>query len=154
ERSGKNNLWRLDIVDSSLHQLTYGENEIFPACTPDGKWVVFQRMASATQATSLWKVSIDGGEPKRVTDYFALRPTISPDGKWIAAFYMDDPTWRIGLIPIEGGRIEKSFDLPPGMGDRIARWAPDGRALLLVGNYGDVGNIWRIPIEGGPAEKV
>lgn len=153
-RSGKNNLWRLDPDDGSLHQLTNGENEIFPACTPDGKWVVFQRMASTNQKTSLWKVGIDGGEPQQLTDYFAVRPSISPDGKWIAAFYMDDPNWKIGLISVDGGKLQRSFDLPSGMTDRIARWSPDGRALLLVGNYGDLGNIWRIPIDGSAAEKV
>lgn len=153
-KSGKNNLWRFDPADSSMQQITFGENEIFPACSPDGNWVVFQRMASSNQKTSLWKVNINGGEPESVTDYLAVRPAISPDGKWIAVFYMDDPRWKVGLIPFAGGEIEKSYDLPEGMGDRIARWSIDGRSLLLVGNYGEVGNIWRLPFDGSAARKI
>ena len=137
-----------------MQQITFGENEIFPACSPDGNWVVFQRMASSNQKTSLWKVNINGGEPERVTDYLAVRPAISPDGKWIAVFYMDDPRWKVGLTPFAGGEIEKSYDLPEGMGDRIARWSIDGRSLLLVGNYGEVGNIWRLPFDGSAAQKI
>lgn len=152
-KSGKNNLWRFDPGDSSTRQITFGENEIFPACSPDGNWVVFQRMATSNQKTSLWRVNINGGEPERLTDYLAVRPAISPDGNWIAVFYMDDPKWKVGLISIAGGAIEKSYDLPEGMGDRIARWSIDGRSLLLVGNYGDIGNVWRIPIDGSVAEK-
>ncbi|MBX3282729.1 MAG: winged helix-turn-helix domain-containing protein [Acidobacteria bacterium] len=153
-RSGRNNLWRLNNTSGSLQQITFGENEIFPSCTPDGNWVVFQRMASANQRTSLWKVSIDGGEPQQLTDFLAVRPAVSPDGQWVSVFYMEDPKWKIGLVSIGGGRIEKSFDLPEGMGDRIARWSSDGRSILLVGNYGDVGNLWRVPIDGSPAEWI
>lgn len=152
-RSGKANLWRFDGADGSLKQITFGETEIFPACTSDGRSVIFQSMAATNKKTSLWKVDIDGGEPIRLTDFYAARSSISPDGKWIAAFYMDDPKWRVCLIPIEGGQIEKSFDLPEGMVDRVVRWTPDGKSLLLIGNYGNVGNIWRIPIDGGPAQK-
>jgi DNA-binding winged helix-turn-helix (wHTH) protein/Tol biopolymer transport system component len=154
DKGGTNNIWRRDAASGTLSQLTFGDSEIYPACTPDGRWVIFQRMATANQKTSLWKVGINGGEPERLTDFLAVRPAVSPDGQWISVFYMDDPTWKIGLVSIGGGKIEKSFDLPVGMTDRIARWSPDGKSLLLVGNSGEIGNVWRLPLDGTPASRI
>lgn len=154
DKSGTNNIWRRDTGTGTLSQITFGDSEIYPACTPDGRSIIFQRMASANQKTALWKVGINGGEPERLTDFLAVRPAVSPDGRWISVFYMDDPVWKLGLISIGGGKIEKSFDLPAGMTDRIARWSPDGQSLLLVGNTGEIGNVWRLPLDGTPASRI
>ena len=59
---------------------------------------------------TLWKVSIDGGTPVRITDHTAATSAVSPDGRSIAFSYPEslDPFAppNIAVIPFEGGPIE------------------------------------------------
>jgi DNA-binding winged helix-turn-helix (wHTH) protein/Tol biopolymer transport system component len=153
-KSGKTNIWLAAFDGSEPRRLTDGDNEIFPAFTPDGRFVIYQRGGTPGSKTSLWKVSIDGGEPSQLTDYFSVRATVSPDGKHIAFFYMTDEKWMLGTVSINGGALERSLEIPDGLTDRIARWSPDSRSLLIVANAGDIGNIWRIPLNGGPSVQI
>ena len=61
-----------------------------PETTPDGKWVIYNAIDSSGKR-SLFRVSINGGDPQRLGDYpireFTGRDTlrISPDGREILA---------------------------------------------------------------------
>src|SRR5262249_6380390 len=81
--SGANDahVWRLDH-DRSLHQLSHGTGESNPCVSPAGKWLVYQ--ADVFGLSVLWKLSIDGGEPTRLTNYACENPVVSPDGKLVA----------------------------------------------------------------------
>ena len=64
------------------------------ALSPDGKWVAFVEMDGAT--TNLWKLSTDGGEPQRITDFgdraiWIVRQITWParDGRFIYAAIAD-----------------------------------------------------------------
>lgn len=47
-----------------------------------------------------------------------------------------------------------SVNVPDGITDRVARWSTDGKSLMLVDNDGDIGNIWRVPLDGGTATQI
>ena len=104
---------------------------------------------------TVWKVPIDGGEPVRLTDKPSAWPVVSPDGKLISCSYFDEqesPNWQLAVIPFEGGRPVKTFELPlTATLWNSLRWAPDGSAL----DYRDTrGGVWRQPLAGGAPEKL
>jgi Tol biopolymer transport system component len=150
DRSGVNEIWRIDMDGSNPLPLTRSGPNSQPAVTPDGRWVVFR----SDRDGLLWRVSIDGGESHRVTDRPASWPRVSPDGKLVACGY-SDPTsaqTRLAIVPIEGGQPLKLFELPrlANLDNRI-RWTPDQAAIT----YGDWANgIWRQPMAGGESVRL
>jgi serine/threonine protein kinase/Tol biopolymer transport system component len=149
---GGTHVWRMEADGGNLKQLTAGGGEQAPQVSPDGRWVVYQGAGP-----SIWKVSIDGGQPVRLTDKHTTRPAVSPDGKLIACYYRDVVTspFRLALIPFEGGDPVKVFDTPVGAPWWVApRWTPDGRAILYADDRGGAANIWSQPIAGGEPKRL
>jgi Tol biopolymer transport system component len=154
-RSGSPNIWRIDIDGNNPRQLTEGGTIDFrPLITPDGKWVVFESLRSGI--TSLWKVGIDGGEPVQLTSKNAEGHSISPDGKFIACIVLDQKAATgtvLGLLPIDGGELVKSMDLPASAIFRAGlAWTPDGRALTYLDDSTGYTNLVSRPIDGGPVK--
>jgi len=152
-RGGKQNLWRLNVDEGSLTRLTNGDGEGYPNCSPDGRWVVYQNGLGVGRPT-LWRTPLSGGAPEQLGKMFATKPAISPDGKRIAFIYMDADKWRIGIITADGGKILQRLDLPPTVIEHLIRWAPDGEALYYVSTFGDVGNVWSLPLDGTPPQQL
>lgn len=151
-RSGKSNLWRVDADGQNLTQLTFGEADAHPDCTPDREAVVFQR--GILSQPGLWKTSVSGGEPVKLTDFRAKWGAISNDGKQISFLQMKDDKWQICLIGADGGTISKRLDVPPIQRENTIRWSPDNRSLWFIGVNGNVGNIWTMPLDGSPPEQI
>ena len=144
-------IWRMDTDGGNLKQLTTGPGDVFPQSSPDSRWVVFH--SSRSGQFSIWKISIDGGEPVRVTDRLTLNPTVSPDGSLIACFHREDQPnapFKVAIIPFAGGDPVKVLDIPTSVhGPAGLRWTPDGRALTFVDTINGVSNIWSLPLDGG-----
>jgi serine/threonine protein kinase/dipeptidyl aminopeptidase/acylaminoacyl peptidase len=145
-------VWRMNIDGTNPKQLTYGANEYFPACSPDGKWVYYTPINDSGKP-SLWRVPIDGGDAARLTDYVSVRPAVSPDGKLIACTYHDgqptSPT-KIALVPSEGGQPARVLDLQAS----LYQWSWDGKAIIYLDTKGGVSNLWSRPIDGGPPKQL
>jgi Tol biopolymer transport system component/DNA-binding winged helix-turn-helix (wHTH) protein len=154
-RAGVFNIWRMNSDGSDPIKLTSGSGEKFPACSPDGKWVIYNSVASDKNLYALWRVPIEGGEPVRLTDGNTAYPAISPDGKYIACFLASKVGSRFGLIPLGGGSPERTFaiakdvDLLP-----YIRWSPDGQSLAYSAARDDICNIWIQPLSGGEARQL
>jgi serine/threonine protein kinase len=152
DRGGSWNIWRMDAEGSHPIQLTDGELEAFPACSPDGQWVAY--LGTFENDFSLFKISIDGGDPHRVSKIGANppRPAISPDGNEIAFRSWDEELKRLRtvIVSAEGGEPSRDVDIPSG----IYQWSPDGEALTYVQTDGGVGNIWSQPLDGGSATQL
>jgi TolB protein len=150
DRDGTLHLWRADADGRHATRLTSAvAREISPSFTPDSQWVVY---ASYEGGFSIWKVSINGGQPVRLTGQQAEKPVFSPDGTMIACEYlMDDGTWRAVALNSGTGRIVHIFpDIPTGSGALPVRWTADGRQLLYVAvDNNQVSNLWGQPIAGG-----
>ena len=140
-------IWRMDANGNNLKQLTNGAGEALQQVTPDGRSVVYFEITSK----SLSKVSIDGGEPTRITDKVDSAPFVSPDGKLIAFLRAGNATTstKIAIVSSDGGALVKSFDAPPNGDSRRMIWTPDGRALVYVEVRGGISNLWMLPVDGG-----
>ncbi len=154
------NIWRVGIDGSNPRQLTQGEGEYFPACSADGKWVVYTPLGSDGKLT-LWRISIDGGDPVQMNERLAVKPVISPDGKWIACQTNGDQPGsgpRVAIIPFGGGPPSKLLNVPLTQ----YRWSADSKAILYLDDKERVSNIWSQAVDGGlpkqlttfPADKI
>lgn len=155
DRAGRYNIWRADAEGRDLTQMTFGEIDRFPSCTPDGKWVVFQRREIEPR---LWRVPAEGGESAQLTDTRAMRPDVSPDGAQIAFHYLDPEVeksrWRIGIVSAEGGPRLRQFDFPPTVTERFVRWTPDRRSIAFVNNTDGLSDVWTQPLDGGEPKRL
>jgi Tol biopolymer transport system component len=101
---------------------------------------------------SIWRVSVDGGEPVQVVAKESSYPRVSPDGNYLAAGFEENGKTSLAVFAINGGGSVKLFDVPKTFNfyDAI-RWTPDGKAIT----YRDWANgLWRQSVEGDRLERV
>jgi Tol biopolymer transport system component len=140
-----------------LKQITFGDFANFdPNISPDGKWILFVSYRSGIQ--SLWKLSVDGGEPQQVTEVHSALGMFSPDGKLIGAAEVvasGSPPWQLALITVDGSSPVKLITPPThfNLRDTLA-WSPEGRAILVKSDQGGVGNLWSQPIDGSAPKQI
>ncbi len=154
DRTGDFHIWRMDIDGSNPMQLTngngikYGDGEV----SPDGKWVVYTNFQDST----LWKVSIEGGEASLIqTDANARHQSISPDGKWIIFSSLRNDKYGLALIPFQGGSPVKFFDLPLNAPmPNPVKWSRDGKEIYFVAYQDGVGNLWSLPTSGEAPKQI
>lgn len=155
DRSGRQNLWRINANGSDITQLTSGDGESFPQFSPDGEWLIYQ---SGDFASRLWRMPASGGEPVRITETMASRPTVSPDGKLVAYRYLDSSfdrsRWSIGVVSIDGGPQLMRFDLPNTMAERFVKFTPDGRSIAFPNQENGISSIWVQSLAGGPSKRL
>jgi serine/threonine protein kinase/Tol biopolymer transport system component len=164
-REGKTtiNIWRVDADGSHPKQLTNGEDEEFPLCSPDGKWAYYVDDAT----THIMRVPIEGGTPELVegsvvsNGFMAEGTNFSPDGKWmpeIAAF--TDPatqttTTKVALIDINANSLASTKFLIPRPEIRLPiAFTPDGKAVAYTIVENGVGNVWAQPLDGSPGHRL
>ena len=137
---------RRDLDGGAPHQLVAGA---FPQCSPDSKWVVYYDDRDGITK----KVSIEGGQPARLTDQRCERAGISPDGKSVACVH---ETGKLAIIPFSGGKPVKLLDLPPTLDQTTApmRWTPDSQNVVYAVDEGEVDNLWAQPVAGGPRRSL
>ncbi len=152
DRAGKYNLWRINTDGSQAVALTNGQGEQKPAFTADGAFVVYSSMKDV----SLWKVPIEGGEPKQVSHKRAYNISVSPDGSKFAHFAKVGDKLKMLIKSLENGESLHEFDTPAGYftGSEIV-WSRNGDFLFFVAeDDNSVGNIWRQSIESSSPEML
>ena len=108
-----------------------------PALSPDGRWVAFSvttySLEDNTGTSDIWMVSVDGGEPIRLTTHPARdsQPRWNPANPTELAFVSSrDGKPQIYLLSLTGGEARRLTNIPTGVGSFV--WAPDGRHLALT----------------------
>jgi len=158
DRSGTVQIWRMDLDGSNEKQLT-NSNDFFVSemdVSSDGKWVLYGR--SVGGYAELWKVSMQGGEPVRLTHLPAYdgKVSISPDAKTVAYTYSDSkatPPRGVALVPLEGESKVTLLDIPAD----CIRWtgnSQNSQSLLYSSTEEGVSNIWERQIAGGAAKQI
>jgi len=150
-----NNLVRVNLNDGSKKQLTLGYYAGEPACSPDGQWIAYASNDDGPR--QVFKISVEGGAPQKVSDLNGYRPTFSPDGKLIAFNYTEGETLqsyclKIPVIPAHGGTPFYTFETDPRLRSRI-HFTPDGKGLAWPLFDGSAGNIWIQPLAGGAPKQ-
>jgi eukaryotic-like serine/threonine-protein kinase len=148
-----------DAEGTNPKELTTGKLDSFPACTPDGKTVLYSDADNILQ-----KVSSEGGPSQKAFDLPVFsRITISPDGK-LAAFVtqrVNDPKEAIALLSLDSSqparfleferpRVEFTFSYAIGS---IA-FSADDKGIVYPIRSGDTDNLWLQNLDGSPGKQL
>ncbi|HTV58288.1 MAG TPA: protein kinase [Verrucomicrobiae bacterium] len=153
-------VWRANLDGSDLKQLTNGPLDVWPNCSADGKFVVYDTALGANPV--LMKVGIDGGAPVQLSRDMMQFPVISPDGSEILASYQADPAQpaKLAILGVNGGEIRTLIDVPPQMtlggdGGTTLAWAKDGKTIFYVVNQEGASTLWAqgLPATGAALPK-
>jgi Tol biopolymer transport system component len=116
-------IWIMDDDGKNRSKLTTDQNPgSYPAVSADGRFIYF---VSAGQARrNIWRMNIDGSDPRRLTDFYGNVPKPMPDGRWVI-FQTKGSIWK---MPIDGGepaRLTSERALGPAV-------SPDGRLVACA----------------------
>jgi len=122
--------------------------------------VLFASLASPR--SSLWRISIEGGEPTPLLQGEAFEALLSPTGRmiyyWTFEWEEQPVRTRLGrwvVISASDRTRLFAFDVPAAATIGIAPvWAPDESGLDYVVTRNGVSNIWRLLRNGGPPVQV
>ena len=148
------NIWRSEADGTGLLRLTDGKRDMFPMCSPDAKTVFYMDMT----VPAYMKVSIDGGQPERVTKDFAEFDSgfdIARDGKTAVLGIYDFKAQKpaISLVSLVSGQVLRTFEYDPRRQGQ-PRFSPDGKGIVYpIGEKG-VDNLWLQPLNGGPGRQL
>ncbi len=164
-------IWRVTPDAGGVVKLTSGFTDFNPACSPDGKWVLYA--SREPDHVSLWRVSIEGGKPTPLglVNSFDVLP--SPSGRML--YYLTDapeefrgrkgPATTQSGNPLRQNRWivisssdQKRIFAADARGDEgtgvMTNWAPDESGLDYLQSRDGVSNIWRQPLTGGPPVQI
>jgi Tol biopolymer transport system component/DNA-binding winged helix-turn-helix (wHTH) protein len=146
-------LFRIDPDGADMRQLTFGPGkEIDSSISHDAKWVAYASSRIATDASTLWKTPVDGGEPVPLNRANCSMPHFSPDGKLLSC--VEDQK-LIHIISAADGSPVISFEaLPLSTLSFGARWTADGTAVAYIVTPNGIANIWTQPLAGGPPKPL
>ena len=149
------NLWRLNMATGETKQLTFGKDEEFSSCTPDGKWMVYSGPVASDSLYHIFKVSTDGGTAVELAKGQVFNPVVSPDGTSVAYGRNEgqgaSAKAKFEMQRLEGGAPVQVIDLPSTYSWQNLGWTPDGHALTYVHNTtGSTQNVYMQPLAGGP----
>jgi Tol biopolymer transport system component len=148
--SGDNtDLYIVDPREGTPKQLTLNSgNNYFPAVSPDGRYIVFSSDRSGV--LSLWRINIDGSNPKQLTNQTSTKANFSPDSRTIA-YMSSSNSHTISTISIDGGEPRQLITKESGH----PVFSPDGTqiACLYSEKQDTQFRIAIIPAIGGPPVK-
>jgi serine/threonine protein kinase len=148
-------VWRMDSGGGNFKQLSNGNRDWYPVCSPDGKWVYYSDAANGGKLT---RVPLDGGKPERLSDLPAYWFDISPDSK-LAAFATFASAGiakkQLALVPLDFPQNTKILDLQrPTTSLGATRFTHDGKAVVYPFRDQDTENLWLQPIDGSPGKQL
>jgi Tol biopolymer transport system component len=155
---GRGGIWLVPALGGVPVQITsFGSN---PAWSPDGSTLVFQSQSwvgsgegssVAGEGSTIWLVSADGGEPRRLTSIAEVgpggqgNPTWSPDGKLISFV----AGARVFSVRSDGSGLRQTGQ---GVWARGVVWERSGTSQLWTGTKDGNWFVWRVPVKPSTGE--
>ena len=127
-RTGKSRIWIKQLASGDEVALTDGEDAA-PAFSADGSQILYAHLDEI--GTSLWRVSLVGGQPRRLVDN-AVEGAWSPDGKSLAFIRASEDLKQgeVWLANADGSNERKLYADVNAL--RWMSWSPHGDNLLVA----------------------
>jgi Tol biopolymer transport system component/DNA-binding winged helix-turn-helix (wHTH) protein len=155
-RTGQMDVWRSDANGTNTKQLTTNGNVKDSIISPDGETVFYLAQDSESNVETLWRVSITGENPIKLTYRNTHSPRISPDGRTIAC-YISNPetnTMMLALVSAKTGEVLKYPATPQNDDIPFLDWSKDGENLFVVLQRGKPFSLWKLPLNAGKPEQL
>lgn len=117
----------------------------FMRVSPDGKQFAYNSGKSGT--INLWKVALDGAEPRQLTFDKELMgwPSWSPDGQLIAFEMKRGDDTHIAVMAGDGGEVRQlTFDRGQSWPNG---WSPDGDKIAFAGFRNGIWNVYWVSVK-------
>jgi Tol biopolymer transport system component len=121
--------------------LDLGSDFDSPRLSPDGTRVAFNSKRGGG-TINVWMAELASGTVRQVTFDRELAgfPSWSPDGKLLAVQVRRGDDRQVGIVPVEGGKIELLTEAHgQSWGDSFS---PDGQRIVFAGNRDGLWNIY------------
>ncbi len=150
-RTGQMDVWRADANGTNTRQLTTNGNVKDAIISPDGETVFYLVRDTEKLSETLWRISINGENPVKLTDRATRSPRISPDGKTIACYLSNPETNRMSLALVSAatGAVLKYPAAPLNDDVPFLDWSKDGKNLFVVLRRGKPFSLWKLPLNNG-----
>jgi DNA-binding winged helix-turn-helix (wHTH) protein/Tol biopolymer transport system component len=130
---------------------------------PDGTHLLAMRMEGMPPIPSLWKLSLLGGQPRKLMDNVGAG-TVSPDGKRIA-FTTSLPCWgrELWVMGADGSNPHKIAESgSPTSSICSPAWSPDSRRITYLERHGvdssipgsQLSTVWTRNADGGAPQVI
>ena len=155
-RTGQMDVWRSDANGTNTMRLTANGNVKDSIISPDGETVFYLVQDSESKVETLWRVSINGENPTKLTDRTTRSPRISSDGKTIACYISNPETNKmmLALVSAETGEVLKYPATPQNNDIPFLDWSKDGGNLFVVLQRGKPFSLWKLPLNGSQPEQL
>jgi Tol biopolymer transport system component len=162
QKDKSSRIWKTDPDGTNAVALTEANPnfaDFAPQVTPDGKFIVFERMLVDADRRVLARIPIDGGEAEIFFESDGLsiyQPRLSPDGKRVAFMTFDIRSFQKKLliatvVDNKFAAIEREIE------NNLVNhylWSPDSKSLTISTNRSGAPNLWRQPIDGSSAKPI
>ncbi|HPF70250.1 MAG TPA: hypothetical protein PLQ13_06225, partial [Candidatus Krumholzibacteria bacterium] len=138
DRGGNMEIWMAAADGSGARQVSRdGADAENPTMSADGAWITYA--SGDERKMGIWKIRPDGSDAVRLLAGPYLLPEISPDGQHVLCVSNRDLDYVVSVIRLEdGSRVDFEIVISPFERQEDvmfgrARWTPDGRGILYVG---------------------
>jgi Tol biopolymer transport system component len=129
-------------------------NDGVGAYSPDGTRIAFSSDRSGTE--NVWVSDVNGGNAVQLTTFHSSLAgggtPWSPDGRRLVVFSKEPGNWDLYLVDAESGRPRRLTHELSAEG--AASFSRDGRFVYFFSDRNGRPQIWKMPVDGGPAVQV
>ncbi|MGA8877542.1 MAG: protein kinase [Candidatus Korobacteraceae bacterium] len=158
DRGGTNSrsVWRTNADGTAPLQLTNGDDDRSPVCSPDQKWVYY----FDNRESKIHRVPVDGsGKSEAILDLpqgYSGAPALSfsPDGKTLAAALWDSQRRGTKIALYDLGSSSPPRLLDASRRTRGLQFTHDGKSVVYAMRENGVDNIWMQPLDGSAGHQV
>lgn len=154
---GKHEVFVVPVRGGNERKL--GEASSGVSWSSDGKSLVISSVATASAPSSVFLLSVETGELRRLTAAATnppsddIRPVFSPDGKYVAFLrQFTDAVLDLYVVPVTGG-VPLALTSDKRNISSLT-WSADSREIIYSANRGDGRALWRIPVTGGVPQRM
>ena len=139
-------IYVIPMTGGEADRLTSDDTEIGGLCwTKDGREIVFSSDRGGSRS-SLWRLSADGGEPRRVEvggDDIAA-PIVANQGNLLACvrWAYDENIWRLEISGSNNQKIALSKFIYSTQFEENAKYSPDGKKIAYQSDKSGSQQIW------------